>query len=871
MRTARSNQPVIWRDVVDDLRGFKRYADEVSRWPRQVPLAEFGDFGSESPYRQMVRELAFAGHSPNDEDDPTRMGSAFHHWLAYNAPGPRGETPLQQLRRNLRKSAAGVLEQAYDDPEFIRLGGLKQSMKMYVDALNEAVEQAAPERLTYKGFKVLNPDRVWESNLVNVFDGIDYLVSLFKKRDVEPLLREGVKTIKVVEDAGYNAVGRYNSQSKQIIVEAGVTTAKMKMLDNFMHEVFVHEFGHHVHMTHMDASGRESWDAGWEFVDKAQADLNSKISVTPADRQRFFDLIERSGWSPQAAGRKVRGLDRLKYLMWLYKPMTNRIISTPNQVRLTDYGKAVFDFFRDPEASVAEFLEAGNSPDRVGRMLDRKTRMYKGTLGLTSDYAGVNHPMLDEASVEKVRAEDRSVDDALDALGIPTAYGRTNVKEDFAETFVLWMVHPERLSEQARNRMGRALWLSGFYGKPVMRVARRGNREMASYIAKRVAARWLAASRIKVNPDGTVVVYATTYTPDDPEQFVEDVEAILALPQRLTRKDYERLARKYGVKAHADSEMGDYGDRYGNYDFGHYFSNSTNRKKGWELTLKQRRWADIKASSPTSGRTASEAPVRPYTTRGRVKAMVTYPVGVGDVVEVVLGGNVVPMQVARVRSHEVTDDDPSFRGSHLLGWEGSFVQDVELSPVGVRTAKNLPKHVERYVQEGKDQGLDEGEAWAVAWSRYCKFRNPDSPHCKKDSPEDYLPNQGKKQAGGRPNADFEAEAGDIYPIGMDGSFSIPTTAFVSDLRGNEKKVRGVLEGHLKQTEQRDFRTMLQETGAKRLRFNFADSLIIGSGAEGMFGTMQWDDGIEVYFDGSASNEFMGAPPVFMVEGTFQPQ
>ena len=83
---------------------------------------------------------------------------------------------------------------------------------------------------------------------------------------------------------------------------------------------------------------------------------------------------------------------------------------------------------------------------------------------------------------------------------------------------------------------------------------------MASYIAKRVAARWLAASRIKVNPDGTGVVYATTYTPDDPEQFVEDVEAILALPQRLTRKDYERLARKYGVKAHADSEMGDYGD-----------------------------------------------------------------------------------------------------------------------------------------------------------------------------------------------------------------------------------------------------------------------------------------------------------------------
>ena len=65
---------------------------------------------------------------------------------------------------------------------------------------------------------------------------------------------------------------------------------------------------------------------------------------------------------------------------------------------------------------------------------------------------------------------------------------------------------------------------------------------------------------------------------------------------------------------------------------------------------------------------------------------------------------------------------------------------------GARTAKDLPKHVERYVDEGKEQGLSESEAWAVAWSRYCKYKNPDSPHCKKDSPSDYFPNQGKKKA-----------------------------------------------------------------------------------------------------------------------------
>jgi hypothetical protein len=52
-----------------------------------------------------------------------------------------------------------------------------------------------------------------------------------------------------------------------------------------------------------------------------------------------------------------------------------------------------------------------------------------------------------------------------------------------------------------------------------------------------------------------------------------------------------------------------------------------------------------------------------------------------------------------------------------------------------KTAKDLPKDVERYVQEGKDKGMDEDKAWAIAWSRYCKYKNPGSDHCKKDEGE----------------------------------------------------------------------------------------------------------------------------------------
>ena len=51
--------------------------------------------------------------------------------------------------------------------------------------------------------------------------------------------------------------------------------------------------------------------------------------------------------------------------------------------------------------------------------------------------------------------------------------------------------------------------------------------------------------------------------------------------------------------------------------------------------------------------------------------------------------------------------------------------------------RDIPKTVKRYVEEHKEQGADESKAWALAWSRYCKYKYPDSPHCKKD-PDEYF-------------------------------------------------------------------------------------------------------------------------------------
>jgi len=64
-------------------------------------------------------------------------------------------------------------------------------------------------------------------------------------------------------------------------------------------------------------------------------------------------------------------------------------------------------------------------------------------------------------------------DPRLDALDIVTDYGKSDKYEDFAETFMLFMAAPGKLTPTAKFRMQRALSVSGLYGKPVIRLAER--------------------------------------------------------------------------------------------------------------------------------------------------------------------------------------------------------------------------------------------------------------------------------------------------------------------------------------------------------------------------------------------------------------
>ena len=89
-------------------------------------------------------------------------------------------------------------------------------------------------------------------------------------------------------------------------------------------------------------------------------------------------------------------------------------------------------------------------------------------------------------------------------------------------------------------------------------------------------------------------------------------ERKLTIPMRLTREQYEAECLRWGVLAHPDSDMGSYGDLYGDYWGGAYDAMTDAevaylgdgrtaeqaRLSGIESLLRQRRWAVVKAERP---------------------------------------------------------------------------------------------------------------------------------------------------------------------------------------------------------------------------------------------------------------------------------
>lgn len=341
---------------------------------------------------------------------------------------------------------------------------------------------------TYKGFHVV--DHGVQEEVINLMlSGIDSLVAIFKHKGMEKLLREGVSSVHL---RAYGDIleehATYTYATKQIDVYAKVTGPGIvgRYIKDWITEVFMHEFGHAVHMNLLHPEARAEWDAAWGGVDAAKQALIEKISVGLKDRLRFFHLINENKWDVAGVGRKLKGMDRVKFLTWLYRPRgdeEHQLSKSSTRVVLTPLAKEMRLLFTNPDQYLVENIPRDLIERDGPKIIERRIRIWKANLGLRDESP---EPFLNLITVIQIKSEDTSVADALAKLGIPSDYGKTNVKEDFAETFAAYMLNPSKLSETAMYRMKRALALSGLYGKPIGRLA------MTSI--QRVATAWLSAT-----------------------------------------------------------------------------------------------------------------------------------------------------------------------------------------------------------------------------------------------------------------------------------------------------------------------------------------------------------------------------------------
>ena len=80
--------------------------------------------------------------------------------------------------------------------------------------------------------------------------------------------------------------------------------------------------------------------------------------------------------------------------------------------------------------------------------------------------------------------------------------------------------------------------------------------------------------------------------------FLPFLRQWVAVPQRLTRAQYEAACLQFGVPCRADGEIDEYGAEYGEYDWLTYFATASKRVLGVDLALKQRRWRCYRRERP---------------------------------------------------------------------------------------------------------------------------------------------------------------------------------------------------------------------------------------------------------------------------------
>jgi len=487
-----SVEKFVWERALKPVREFeklykslqvlRKVRDEES-FRKVVSTYRFKNLDFYETMEAIVRRVDFAAPTEQEEHEHP---VGFARWVRTNYPkvyetrNPdlpstmvyRDYVRMQDEADTLKIKAEAVLQDrkvnleriADDAKDFLA------QLDAYAKEMNRLLKKAMPAHFNYKNVNIRNPNRFAEGLVHTMVQGVDYLITLFKGRGLLPILEEGITAINLEYQSPHasRVSAHYDQEERSITVFTGVYESSDGK--SWVRDVFLHEFGHHIHMTYIDENARRFWDSWWDTVEEAKRIEQLEAPITLRERQGFYKfLIEKDfnlHYVSIAHPNHYGLMEKARFFSWLAYP------SKPLQYKLLiPYGITERDSMFNVTPLGEEILHTlkrvheSKSDDEEEIALAED---YKKLLGLTTGSPdmpvdeGISDQFLDDTSPDAK---------AVAALGIPTDYGSTDKLEDFAETFVYFVLHPRKLSSMAQYRLKRTLSLSGLYGKPVMTFA----------------------------------------------------------------------------------------------------------------------------------------------------------------------------------------------------------------------------------------------------------------------------------------------------------------------------------------------------------------------------------------------------------------
>lgn len=343
---------------------------------------------------------------------------------------------------------------------------IKEDVRDLVKTLKKMVKYTGmpeAEQFVHRGITIQNPEGLPGPSVQKAVDSLDRLLNRFKEVGLEDIVHASVSRVLLlgIDPVGGRA-GYYSHKDQTIgVIIPKVMEGHGRMFDIWIDEVFIHELGHHIHLKHITPEAKEFWDSAWTSL-KAP-------SISAKERQVFFDMLVKNRGNATQVSRNLTSFDRLKWVSMLHHLGWTKGIK---RLSINKKGQEDLKFFKDPRALAIERLTKRRWPlteENIAEQMKNDQNSVLRLFRLKGMMATSDLPPSEE--VNRIM-EDQKMEKLREELGFPTWYAETDEKEDFAENFVEFITHPERMPEQRLHRMKRTLWLSGFGGKNVMRLAR---------------------------------------------------------------------------------------------------------------------------------------------------------------------------------------------------------------------------------------------------------------------------------------------------------------------------------------------------------------------------------------------------------------